>query len=174
MTSEISLTEVARIIGMLALQRAGAVADYCTEPGDEHCTLLRGNLTTTLHHSLTSKSYDGKVISELQNETWSLIEKRLWAYLNAQFRAAGRPQKPGVNFGPETRIEASGGKTLFPLFWALERLANPPEATQASAVFDSWLNLTVEDRLWLARMGCDDEPGTRWRLACWVGLADAR
>ena len=164
MTSESILHELAGLICCHAQQR---------DRGDAHCTLLRGNQTTTLHHSLTAKSYGGKVISELKNATWNLIEGRLWSHLNALLRAMGRPKNPGEAFGGETMIEVRLGTAVFPLLWALEQMPDPADARLAGKIFDNWANLKVEERAWLGSMGIDDKPASVWRLACWAALSEA-
>lgn len=164
MTSESILYELAGLICFHAQQRDG---------GEAHCTLLRGNQTTTLHHSHTSKSYGGKVISELKIATWKLIEGRLWSHLNGLLRTMGRPKSPGEAFGDETRIEVRLGTATFPLFWALERMPDPSDARLAGKIFDNWVNLKVEERAWLGSMGIDDKPASVWRLACWAALSEA-
>ena len=164
MTSEIILYELARLNCFHAQPQDGV---------DAHCTLLRGNQTTTLHHSLTAKSYGGKVISELKNATWNLIEGRLWSHLNALLRAMGRPKNPGEAFGVETMIGVNLGKVIFPLLWALEQMPDAADARLAGKIFENWVNLKVEERAWLGSMGIDDKPGSVWRLACWAALSEA-
>lgn len=146
---------------------------FCAELRTAHCILSCSEGAVSLSYSPNSNRYSGKVVSELKRETWNLIEPRLCSHLDAVLRDLGSVSNGRVKFAEQTTIEASLGKTLFPLFWALEGMPNPGDTALATKICDNWLNLPVEKRLWFGIMGFDDKPGTAWRWACWAGLAEA-
>ena len=146
---------------------------FCPELRTAHCILSYSEGVVSLSYSPNSNRHSGKVVSELKRETWKLIEGRVWSHFEAVLRDLGSARNGRGGFGLQITIEAALGKTLFPLFWALEGMPNPGDTDLATKIFDNWLNLPVEKRLWLGLMGFDDKPGTAWRWACWAGLAEA-
>jgi hypothetical protein len=133
-------------------------------------------LTERRETPATEEKTESAPTPEISIQTWRVISQKLASYLNARLKTFDDQKPPKGSFNPKgiTKLEASLGKEVAVLLWALESIIPNPESHETiNKIFDNWLHLSAEEKWWMYRMAYMEPANNGWKLAIHTALADA-